>query len=85
MFGMLQVLVESEWKTVVVKSKRDSLGSQVSHCSQGDRQQEMKTVTVRACSYGKKFSRLARKHFDKFTSEISPSYENSMKSYLAFI
>ena len=42
--------------------------------------------TLRACSYGKKFSRLVRKHFDKFTSEISPSsYENSMKSYLAFI
>ena len=40
---------------------------------------------LRACSYGKKFSRLARKHFDKFSSEISPSYENSMKSYLAFI
>ena len=40
---------------------------------------------LRACSYGPKFSRLARKHFDKFTSEISPSYENSMKSYLAFI
>ena len=39
----------------------------------------------RAGSYGKKFSRLARKHFDKFASEISPSYENSMKSYPAFI
>ena len=43
------------------------------------------TSQLRACSYGKKFSRLARKHFDKFTSEISSSYENSMKSYLAFI
>ena len=42
-------------------------------------------MRVRACSYGQKFSRLARKHFDKFTSEISPSYENRMKSYLAFI
>ena len=42
-------------------------------------------VGLRACSYGQKLSRLARKHFDKFTSEISPSYENSTKSYLAFI
>ena len=40
---------------------------------------------LRACSYGKKLSRLARKHFDKLTSEISPSCENSMKIYLAFI
>ena len=29
---------------------------------------------VRACSYGQKLSRLARKLFDKFTSEISPWY-----------
>ena len=28
---------------------------------------------------------LARKHFDKFTSEISSSNKNSMKSYLTFI
>ena len=28
---------------------------------------------------------LARKHFDKFTSEISPSNVNSMKSYLTFM
>ena len=28
---------------------------------------------------------LARKLFDKFTSEISPCYENNMKSYTAFI
>jgi ribosomal protein S17E len=27
-------------------------------------------------------SRLARKLFDKFTSEISPCYENNMKSYI---
>ena len=26
-------------------------------------------------SYGQKLSRLQRKHFDKFTSEISPCYE----------
>ena len=30
---------------------------------------------LRACSYGWKLSRLQRKHFDKFTSEISPCYE----------
>ena len=40
---------------------------------------------IRACSYGQKLSRLARKLFDKFTSEISPCYENNMKSYIAFI
>jgi hypothetical protein len=34
-----------------------------------------------ACSYGQKLSRLARKPFDKFTSAISPCYENNMKSY----
>jgi hypothetical protein len=28
---------------------------------------------------------IARKLFDKFTSEISPCYENNMKSYIAFI
>ena len=49
------------------------------------RKQDSEICRLRACSYGQKFSRLARKHFDKFTSEISPSYENSMKSYLAFI
>jgi hypothetical protein len=38
-----------------------------------------------ACSYGQKLSRLARKLFDKFTSEISPCYENNKKSYIAFI
>jgi hypothetical protein len=32
--------------------------------------------------YGQKLSRLARKLFDKFTSEISPCYENNMKSYI---
>ena len=42
--------------------------------------------TIRACSYGKKLSHLARNHFDKLSSEISPSYENTtMKSYLTFI
>jgi hypothetical protein len=40
---------------------------------------------LRACSYGQKLSRLARKLFDKLTSEISPCYENNMKSYIAFI
>jgi hypothetical protein len=40
---------------------------------------------VRACSYGQKLSRLVRKLLDKFTSEISPWYENNMKSYTAFI
>ena len=40
---------------------------------------------LRVCSYGQKLSRLARKLFDKFTSEISPCYENNMKSYIAFI
>ena len=35
-------------------------------------------------SFGQKLSRLTRKHFDKFTSEISPSYENCRKSYLTF-
>jgi hypothetical protein len=40
---------------------------------------------LRACSYWQKLSRLARKLFDKFTSEISPWYENNMKSYTAFI
>ena len=44
-----------------------------------------KITLLRACSYGQKLSRLARKHFDKFTSEISPCYENNMKSYIAFI
>ena len=43
------------------------------------------TRVLRACSYGQKLSRLARKLFDKFTSEISPCYENNMKSYIAFI
>ena len=28
---------------------------------------------------------LARKHFEEFTSEISPCYENNMKSYIVFI
>jgi hypothetical protein len=42
-------------------------------------------ANLRACSYGQKLSRLARKLFDKFTSEISPCYENNMKSYIAFI
>jgi hypothetical protein len=46
--------------------------------------QRFKTI-LRACSYGQKLSRLARKLFDKFTSEISPCYENNMKSYIAFI
>ena len=40
---------------------------------------------LRACSYGQKLSRLARKRIDMFTSEISPWYENNMKSYTAFI
>ena len=31
-----------------------------------------------------KLFRLPRKHFDKFTREMSPSYENRMKSYLTF-
>ena len=35
--------------------------------------------------YGQKLSRLARKHFEEFTSEISPCYENNMKSYIVFI
>ena len=34
---------------------------------------------------GKSYPQSARKHFDKFTSEISPSYENSMKSYLTLV
>jgi hypothetical protein len=42
-------------------------------------------IGFRACSYGQKLSRLARKLFDKFTSEISPFYENNIKSYIAFI
>jgi hypothetical protein len=42
-------------------------------------------ISLRACSYGQKLSRLARKLFDKFTSEILPCYENNMKSYIAFI
>ena len=41
--------------------------------------------TFRACSHGQKLSRLARKLFDKFTSEISPCHENNMKSYTEFI
>jgi hypothetical protein len=41
--------------------------------------------TLRACSYGQKLSRLARKLFDKFTSEISPCHENNMKSYTELI
>jgi hypothetical protein len=44
-----------------------------------------KMLTYKACSFVEKLSRLARKHFDKFTSEISPCYENNMKSYTAFI
>ena len=57
-----------------------------SHSRKLSKQKSFLAVTIlRACSYGQKFSRLARKHFDKFTSEISPSYENSMKSYLTFI
>ena len=35
----------------------------------------LNTTWLRACSYGQKLSRLPRKHFDKFTSEISPWYE----------
>ena len=42
-------------------------------------------ITPRPCSYGQKLSRLARKHFEEFTSEISPCYENNMKSYIVFI
>jgi hypothetical protein len=36
--------------------------------------QKRATMTLRACSYGEKLSRLARKHFDKFTltGEIWP-------------
>jgi hypothetical protein len=41
--------------------------------------------SARACSYGQKLSRLARKLFDKFTSEISPCYENNMKSYIVIV
>ena len=37
--------------------------------------QTLKENKFRACSYGQKLSRLPRKHFDKFTSEISPCYE----------
>ena len=40
---------------------------------------------LRPCSYGQKLPRFARKHFDEFTSEISPCYENNMKSYIVFI
>ena len=40
---------------------------------------------LRPCSYEQKFSRLARKHFEVFTSEISPCYENNMESYIVFI
>jgi hypothetical protein len=40
---------------------------------------------LRACSYEQKLSWLVRKVFDVFTSEISPWYENNMKSYTAFI
>jgi len=40
---------------------------------------------LRACSYGAKLSRLARKHFDKFTSEISAStkivWKVTLRSY----
>ena len=43
------------------------------------------SAKLRACSYGEKLSRLARKHFDKPASEISPCYENNMKSSTAFI
>ena len=42
-------------------------------------------IMLTACSYGKTLSQLARKHLDKFTSEISPSCENRMKSYLTVI
>jgi hypothetical protein len=42
-------------------------------------------VPFRAFSYGQMVSRLTRKRFDKFTSEISSLYENNMKSYTAFI
>ena len=40
---------------------------------------------LKACSYGEKLSRLARKHFDKPKSEISPCYGNNTKSSTAFI
>ena len=40
---------------------------------------ERSVTRLRACLYGEKLSRLARKHFDKFTSEILPCYENDMK------
>jgi hypothetical protein len=53
-------------------------GSEILKCHQN-------ILSLRACSYGQKLSRLAGKHFDKFTSEISPCYENNMKSYTAFI
>ena len=43
------------------------------------------TSSLRACSYGQKLSRLARKHFEEFISEISSCYENNMKSYIVFI
>ena len=38
-----------------------------------------------ACSYGQKLSRLPRKHFDKFTSEILPCYETIWKVAFAFL
>jgi hypothetical protein len=46
---------------------------------------QTQNLSLRACSYGQKLSRLARKLFDKFTSEISPCHENNMKSYTEFI
>ena len=38
-----------------------------------------------ACSYREKLSQLARRNFDRSTSEISPCSENNMKSYIAFM
>ena len=40
------------------------------------------TKLLRPCSYEQKLSRLARKHFEESTSEISPCYENNIKSYI---
>ena len=41
--------------------------------------------TLRTCSFEQKLSRLARKHFDKFRSEISPCNKISRNSYISFI
>ena len=58
---------------------KDSLGGNsktvmIASMWRNQRERLQGSVVLKACSYGQKLSRLQRKHFDKFTNEISPCY-----------